>query len=145
MKIVFTNWKKKSFTYFTWAVAALLIVRFSANDANELSKSPVSTLPVGLGCGWFGCGSDWPPVFDKLKPWTFPDWVDVVPADAVEAGFKTSPSASKPFFLYFSFYFGILCKFSRRVNCVYYVTWFVFRLVSILKCPICSGCFFVPY
>lgn len=89
---------KKRWAHLTWAVAVLLIVRFSANDANELSKSPVSTLPDALACDWFGCTCGWPPVFDKLKPWTFPDWVAVLPADAaVEAGIKTSPSASKPF------------------------------------------------
>lgn len=147
-----------AFTHFTWAVAALLIVRFSANDANELSKSPVSTLPVGLGCGWFGCGSDWPPVFDKLKPWTFPDWVDVVPADAVEAGFKTSPSASKPFYLIFFYsfflyafycqYFLFCWKIGKiwpvffRVLCVLCDVMGVYGLVSILKFPICSVHFF---
>lgn len=30
--------------------ALLLIVKFSANDASELSKSPVNTLPVADDC-----------------------------------------------------------------------------------------------
>lgn len=103
-------------TYFTWAEAVLLIVKFSASEANDVSKSPVSTFPVGFDCG-FGCDVACPPVFDKLKPRTFPDWVAILPVVAVEAGFNTSPSASKP--LIFCYLFWFWFYFNKRKQCRY--------------------------
>lgn len=72
--------------YLTWADADLFIVKFSANDANELSKSPVSTLPVLAGCCTICC---WPPPAARIFPCCIGPPVD-------EAGFNTSPNASKP-------------------------------------------------
>lgn len=78
-------------TYFIDDDALLLMVKFSANDASELSKSPVRTLPgccaccaaPGISDGWC-VGCCW------IKP------VDV-PLPADPTGFNTSPNGSKPF------------------------------------------------
>lgn len=75
-------------TYFTCADALLFIVKFSANDANELSKSPVSTFPVLDGC----CVVCWaPPV-----PIIFPVWIGPAAVAETGPGFNTAPNASKP-------------------------------------------------
>lgn len=76
-------------TYLTCADADLFIVKFSASDANELSRSPVRTFPVPAD--WCDCCCCIPPVPMILD-------VCVGPAAPPETGpgFKTSPSASKP-------------------------------------------------
>lgn len=86
-------------THLTCAEALLLIVKFSARDARELSKSPVNTL---LGCCWIaavpviGCcippTPPVPPTGRAAALWAAPDDVDIPP------GFRTSPKASKPYF-----------------------------------------------
>lgn len=97
--------KKNRNIYLTCADADLFIVKFSANDANELSKSPVSTLPVLAGCGTI-CGC--PPPVARI----FPCWMGP-PVD--EAGFNTSPNASKPLFFWFFF-----CADGLDVMCTYF-------------------------
>lgn len=90
---------EQSHTHLTWAEALLLIVRFSASDANELSKSPVSTFPVAAA----GCeAGDAFCALPVAEPRTLPVWVTGTPEldDAPEPlpeGLKTSPNASKPF------------------------------------------------
>lgn len=67
------------------------MVKFSANDASELSKSPVNTFPGGCWCCvtasvvWYWCG--------PVPIIALPDWFD---DDAAPAGINTSPNASNP-------------------------------------------------
>lgn len=112
----FVDRKGKNASYLTWADALLFIVKFSANEANELSKSPVSTFP---GLTVDGCGAAdalcTPPI---AEPRTFPVWKEPAPDDADEAGpagFNTSPNASKPFVWLFSLLF-----FPRNARHLFY-------------------------
>ena len=76
-----------AFTYFIDEVALLLMVKFSASEASELSKSPVRTLPdcwswaaPGIICGCVA----W------VKPFDGTDGPDD------PTGFSTSPKGSNP-------------------------------------------------
>jgi len=84
-------------THFIDDEALLLMVKFSASDASELSRSPVNTLP-GCGCtapGIIGCCVACnEPVVDVV-------FVTAAPDDPT--GFSTSPKGSKPF--------GFVCLF----------------------------------
>lgn len=113
------------YTYLTWADALLFIVKFSANEANELSKSPVSTFPelTADGCGAADAFCT-PPI---AEPRTFPDWTEPAPDDADEAGpagFNTSPNASKPFVWLFwiCFFFRFCFRVMRTLFffCVFF-------------------------
>lgn len=76
-------------THFIDDEALLLMVKFSAKDANELSRSPVNTFPVFCGCagtgapGIIGCEAPIKPLGTLVA--------------APPVGFKTSPNGSKPF------------------------------------------------
>lgn len=80
-------------THFTCAVALLLIVKFSASEARELSRSPVNTFP---GCpppiNDCCCVPPSPPA-EGAALWAAPV-VDGIPRPP--PGMRTSPSASKP-------------------------------------------------
>jgi hypothetical protein len=78
--------------YFMDDVALLLIVKFSASDASELSRSPVRTFPdcacCGAAPGIIGC---------CVKPELVVVVVEDCPLLSDDAGFSTSPNGSKPF------------------------------------------------
>lgn len=78
-------------THFIDDVALLLIVKFSANEASELSKSPVRTLP---GCCWFWVDCAEPGISDG---WCVGCCVKLIDCPLLPAGLKTSPNGSKPF------------------------------------------------
>jgi hypothetical protein len=77
---------KISAIYFIDDVALLLMVKFSASDANELSRSPVNTFPA---CGCAAPGIIVCCEVICIKP------VDCPLVDPT--GLKTSPNGSKPF------------------------------------------------
>lgn len=111
---------KVRLTYFMDEEALLLMVKFSASDASELSKSPVSTLP--------GC-CDWtaPGIICGCVAWNEPADMFAVPADPT--GFSTSPNGSKPFM------FSCLVKecLCVRVNMFSFVIVFFQNAVRVKK------------
>lgn len=116
LRFIFNACKRR--TYFIDDDALLLMVKFSAREASELSKSPVRTLP---GC----CGWPAPGIICGCEACIEPVVEFKVPADPT--GFSTSPKGSNP--LWFS------CLVRGMCECFVWM-WKGFFVIIIPRCRI---------